>query len=179
MLHDESSNNYRMCGHSPGCEKSALTETANADDSDGPEDFQWQCDAWVNFSAFKARCMEAGVLDQETNPYGFPGGELIEGLEQDITSQPERDCKVMVAAQYLIKAGRVIHEKLIVEAATKDSATARRGRSKWQLWAARLEELAEKGGLEPRVVDAIKAARRKLVTLEPELFPVNGLSRGA
>lgn len=122
--------------------------------------------------------MEAGVLDQETNLYGFPGGELVEGLEQDIADQLERDCKVMVAAQYLIKAGRAIHEKLIVEAASKDAAMARRGRLKWQLWAARLEHLAEKGGLEPRVVTAVKAARRKLVTLEPGLFPVNGLSRG-
>ena len=56
---------------------------------------------------------------------------------------------------------------------------ARRGRLKWQLWAARLEQLAEKGGLEPRVLTAVRAARLKLVTLEPALFPVNGVSSGA
>lgn len=159
--------------------RATLTDkAADAEDSDEPDDFRWQCDAWVNFSAFKARCMEAGVLDQATNPYGFPGAELIEGLEHDMAGQPERDCKVLVAAHYLTRAGRAIHAKLTDEAAGKDAAMARRGRLKWQLWAARLEHLAEAGALGPRVVDAVKAARRKLVMLEPGLFPVNGLSRG-
>ncbi|KAK8000192.1 hypothetical protein PG990_012792 [Apiospora arundinis] len=163
---------------------------------DDPEDvspttFRQQCEAWVNFSLFKARCVEAGILDQRTNPYGLPAGQVLEGLETDPlpASQAARDCRVLVAAQYLAVAGAKFHERLIIVPrrafnATTDTNTKaaaaialHRGRARWSLWAARLEFLAQRGGLSPHVVEAMQTARRRVVALEPVLFPGMAMRR--
>ncbi|KAK8008872.1 hypothetical protein PG991_011423 [Apiospora marii] len=88
---------------------------------DDPEDtssaaFREQCEAWVNFCMFKARCVEAGILDQRTNPYGLPADQIVEGLETDPlpAAQAVRDCKVLIAAHYLAVAGEKFHERLIL-----------------------------------------------------------------
>ncbi|KAK8132595.1 hypothetical protein PG999_000768 [Apiospora kogelbergensis] len=185
VLHEETRNCYQEGPHP----RRHLT----ADDSEDTNSaaFRQQCEAWVNFSLFKARCVEAGILHQRTNAHGLPADQIVEGLETDPlpVSQPARDCKVMVAAQYLAVAGARFHERLILvprrvfndNASTNVKAAAaialHRGRARWSLWAARLEFLAQRGGLSPYVVDALEVARRRVVALEPVLFPGMAMRR--
>ncbi|KAK7985229.1 hypothetical protein PG988_002851 [Apiospora saccharicola] len=149
------------------------------------------CEAWVNFSIFKARCVEAGILDQRTNPYGLPADQIVEGLETDPlpTAQAVRDCKVLIAAHYLAVAGEKFHERLILvprrafnnntNTNTKAAAAIalHRGRARWSLWAARLEFLAQHGGLSEHVVETLQMARRRVVAIEPVLFPGMAMRR--
>ncbi|KAK8072182.1 hypothetical protein PG996_005530 [Apiospora saccharicola] len=164
-----------------------------ADDSEDPSSaaFREQCEAWVNFSIFKARCVEAGILDQRTNPYGLPADQIVEGLETDPlpTAQAVRDCKVLIAAHYLAVAGEKFHERLILvprrafnnntNTNTKAAAAIalHRGRARWSLWAARLEFLAQHGGLSEHVVETLQMARRRVVAIEPVLFPGMAMRR--
>ncbi|KAK8075065.1 hypothetical protein PG997_009728 [Apiospora hydei] len=164
-----------------------------ADDSEDPSSatFRQQWEAWVNFSLFKARCVEAGILDQPTNPYGLPADQIVEGLETDPlpTSQAARDGKVLIAAQYLAVAGEKFYERLVLiprrafnnNANTNMKAAAaialHRGRARWSLWAARLEFLALHGGLSRPVAETLQMARRRVVALEPVLFPGMAMRR--
>lgn len=164
-----------------------------ADDPEetSPAAFREQCEAWVNFCMFKARCVEAGILDQRTNPYGLPADQIVEGLETDPLPavQAVRDYKVLIAAHYLAIAGEKFHERLILvprrafnnntNTNTKAAAAIalHRGRARWSLWAARLEFLAQHGGLSEHVVEMLQIARRRVVALEPVLFPGMAMRR--
>jgi Protein of unknown function (DUF3632) len=72
---------------------------------DGKYSFQELCDQWVNFSCFLARCIQAGLNGNYENPCKHPCIDIPEALEQDLPPGPKRDCKVMVAAQYILVAG--------------------------------------------------------------------------
>ncbi|KAK7962547.1 uncharacterized protein PG986_003372 [Apiospora aurea] len=165
-----------------------------ADDSEDPSSptSRQQWEAWVNFSLFKARCVEAGILDQPTNPYGLPADQIVEGLETNPLPGPQaaRDAKVLIAAQYLAVAGDKFYERLVLvprraffnnNANTNTKAAAaialHRGRARWSLWASRLEFLALHGSLGGPVVETLQVARRRVVAIEPVLFPGMAMRR--
>lgn len=97
--------------------------------------------------------------------------DIPAGLEEKIPPGIRRDTEVMIAAQYILLAGDVLDEELVKK-------PAREGKSneyfvnKWRLWVGSLKELAEKE-LAPHVKLAVVEARKKLVSLHPELFSVS------
>ncbi|RYO87605.1 hypothetical protein DL766_009179 [Monosporascus sp. MC13-8B] len=128
--------------------------------------FMVQKDRW---NGSFPRCTEAGI---DTEPLcKHPGYEIVNGLEKDYPLKVERDCKVMVAAQYILLAGRALHETFITrELSTGGEEAARWGLEKWRLWAARLKAIEEKGDCDPKVIAAVVEARRRLIALHPGVF---------
>ncbi|RYO93193.1 hypothetical protein DL764_008020 [Monosporascus ibericus] len=132
-------------------------------------EFRQRCYEWVNHQAFTARCTEAGI---DTEPLcKHPTYEIANGLEKEYSLQVERDCKVMVAAQYILLAGRALHQRYIARhLSTGKEEAARQGLEKWGLWAERLKAIEEKGDCDPKVIAAAVEARRRLIALQPDVF---------
>ncbi|RYP66230.1 hypothetical protein DL769_006074 [Monosporascus sp. CRB-8-3] len=137
-------------------------------------EFQQRCNEWVNHQAFTARCTEAGI---DTEPFcKHPGYEIVNGLEKEYSLQAERNCKVMVAAQYILLAGRAVHETYVTrKLSTGREEAARWGLEKWLLWAERLKAIEEKGDCDPKVIAAVVEARKRLIALHPDPFHDSGV----
>lgn len=123
----------------------------------------------MNQQAFTARCTEAGI---DYEPFcKHPSYEILNGLEKDYPSPVERNCKVMVAAQYILLAGREVHRSLInQEPATENSETSTAWTlKKWPLWALKFKEIEEKGDCEPKVLAAVAEARKKMTSISQEI----------
>lgn len=115
----------------------------------------------MNLSSFIARCINARIDDHFPDIAKYPSIDIPEGLEKDIPSGIKRDTRVMIAAQHILLAGRVIDEELV----QNDSL----GLNRWHLWAEKLKELTGKE-LAPTVKTAVVEARNKLISIHPELF---------
>lgn len=76
-----------------------------------------------------------------------------------------RDSRVMIGAQYILLAGHALDREFI-QTLDEDPLW---GRSKWQLWAEKLRELAGKE-LTSEVKEAVIEARKKMISIHPELF---------
>lgn len=134
-------------------------------------EFQKLCEAWVNQQAFTARCTAAGI---DYEPFcKHPSWEIPNGLDKDYSSPVERNCKVMVAAQYILLAGRAIYESLVNQEplTEKDEASSNWTLKRWPLWATKLREVEERGDCDLRVIVAVTEARKRMVTLCPEIAP--------
>lgn len=131
---------------------------------DGYNSFEELCDQWVNLSSFLARCLEAGVDDRFDNRWKYPIIDIPNGLERDLPPGPERDCKVMVAAQYILLAGRTLAD----ECSRKPGKGL--GPDQWRRWAEKLGEISRQDGDDTRLGSATDKARRYMISLLPELF---------
>jgi hypothetical protein len=129
-------------------------------------EWKQECSEWLNLSSFIARCTGARVDDHLPGITKYPSIDIAEGLEKEIPPGLTRDTRVMIAAQHILLAGRVVDEELV----RKPKISW--GLDKWQLWAKKLKELTE-GELAPEVKIAVVEARKKLVELHPELFPTS------
>ena len=76
------------------------------------EELKEICDQWVNFSSFLARCKGSGLATQYETPCVHAGDDIEDGLEKDLPHGLVRDCKIMVAAQYVLIAGKLFSEEL-------------------------------------------------------------------
>lgn len=126
-----------------------------------------QCDEWVNFSSFLARCIQARVDDQILPISKYPRINIADGLDVHMQPGIKRDSRVMIAAQYILLAGPALDEGLI-----QDPKAYATGVVQWQSWARRFKELAEME-LASEVKAAVIEARKKLISLRPELFSVS------
>jgi hypothetical protein len=94
----------------------------------------------VNFSAFIARCINAGLLDRYSdNVSKYPSWDIDDGLEKDLQPGILKNCRVMVSAQYIILAGRRLYEIFLSKSAEKSEWW----QEKWQLWLGKFEALSE------------------------------------
>lgn len=129
-------------------------------------DLEKSCAEWVNFSAFVARCTQAGLNDQFKYPRKYPSKDIPIGLEKDHAPGVRRNCLIRVAAQYILLCGSKISDGI------KDAPTERQRwwADKWQLWAKKLEELADSGEIDPDLKSEVHEAHEKLVALQPQSF---------
>jgi Protein of unknown function (DUF3632) len=120
-------------------------------------------DEWVNLSSFLARCIESGIDDNNQNSCRCAGFDIINALEKPLRPSVYRDRRVMVAAQHILLAGRVIYEWLI--------KTTVKGLEEWRLWAIRFRALADDmEDKESELKSATKQAYEKVVSLHPDVF---------
>jgi hypothetical protein len=121
----------------------------------------------VNYSAFIARCIQARIDDHLYHISKYPGINIPDGLDYYIGPGVKRDSRVMIAAQYILLAGPVIDEEFI-----QKREVYSKGVVQWQSWAKTFKELAEVE-LAPEVKEAVIEARKKMISLRPELFSVS------
>lgn len=127
-----------------------------------------QFDEWVNISSFIARCMEHRIEVDFPGAGKYQSIDICNGLREEHPAGIERDTYVMVAAQYILLALTFIDDRVV--AFTAKQGAMNLGRDKFQLWGAKLAQLANDGDLRPDVKAAVIEARQKLVSLHPEFF---------
>ena len=124
----------------------------------------------MNFSAFLARCIESGVSKRYEDRCKYAVIDIGKGIEKDLKPGITRDCRVMVASQYVLLAGRVVYEEIVAKMKGKDRE--KWGLDKWSLWGRKFKELAreyEEIG-NPGLASATKQAYEKMVSFHPSLF---------
>jgi Protein of unknown function (DUF3632) len=122
-------------------------------DQDSSPTWKLDLDKWVNFSSFLARCIEAGLNDHHKYPCEHFELDISEFLEHDFPPGTYRDCWVMIAAQYILLAGRTIRKHIAG------------GLQKWQQLANRFKEIADEGDKESESNLAINGAYEKMASL--------------
>lgn len=105
---------------------------------DIPRYYQKACDEFLNFSCFLARYLEAGLMDESPDRCKYSGIDVREALDHDLPQGPLRDCQLMVAAQHILLAGRVLAEECF------NQSFKGFGPDKWRRWAAKLEEISRR-----------------------------------
>jgi Protein of unknown function (DUF3632) len=127
----------------------------------------------VNFSSFVARCIESGINDKCPGRCEFSRFDIVEALEKPLPPGVIRDSWVMVAAQYILLAGRVIDEEFF-KIPAKGNISEWWGRGRWRLWARRFKTIAndmeDKGS---ELNSAINKVYKKMISFHPEEFFVS------
>nr|XP_036588201.1 uncharacterized protein CTRU02_02213 [Colletotrichum truncatum]KAF6799342.1 hypothetical protein CTRU02_02213 [Colletotrichum truncatum] len=101
---------------------------------------QAQCDIWVDFSAFLARCTAAGLYDHYEDGFKYPCTDVPLGLEKDPAAQPlVTGTRVLVAALWITHAAGRIRQSLA------DVNIDKWNPQKWDTWRARLLDIKLKG----------------------------------
>lgn len=129
----------------------------------GEQTFQEVCDEWVNFSSFLARCTEAGLDDRYTNRCKYASIDIPNGLEDDLPHGPKRDSRVMVAAQYILLAGRTLADDCF------NKPIKGFGPEQWRCWVGKLKEISMQEGNNTSLALALEEARKYMVSLHPEI----------
>ncbi|KAI2006423.1 hypothetical protein LOZ50_003148 [Ophidiomyces ophidiicola] len=148
-----------------------------------------QCSQLVNFTAFLARAIEAGISRENPDFGQFAWGDVSDGLEEGIPlgeiyyqqALPEgirRDTGVMMAAQYFILATDALNRMMVFEGSERTRAW---GRFKWTFWAGTFGDLArgERGELGADARREAFKAHQKMVALHPEFFLAFEVQRAA
>lgn len=128
-----------------------------------------KCAEWVNFSSFLARCIAAGVYPEGLDRFRYPISDIVEGLEKDVSGATgiKRTYRVMAAAQYILLAPKVIYEEL------GEIKEWELGMGKWNLWAHRFKEIANKYDFGSETNAVVKEARDKMISFDPSQFFVS------
>lgn len=125
------------------------------------------CEEWVNLSSFFARWIQAGFSHDDEDRFKYPGLDIPEGLAQDLPLGPKRDCKVMVAAQYILLAGRAIEHYYFD---TVEGARGGLGPQRWKQWAERFANISSDEENKRDLREAAKGAHDFMVSVHPELW---------
>lgn len=115
----------------------------------------------MNLSSFLARCLAVG-LDHKSSFLNCSFVDIENGLKEDVGGTTG-SCRVMVAAQFILLTTESLYKEL---SKSKDLG-------KWQHWAKRFKEIADKGDLSPEVHAAVDEARGKMISFDPALFFVS------
>ena len=87
-----------------------------------------------------ARCKGSGLATQYETPCVHAGDDIEDGLEKCLPHGLVRDCKIMVAGQYVFLAGKLFSEELFGKGTR--SSLEQWGLRKWPIWSQRLKEIA-------------------------------------
>ncbi|KAI1471939.1 uncharacterized protein F4812DRAFT_416084 [Daldinia caldariorum] len=139
----------------------------NPTDDGDPEEVERRWLAWVNVSAFAARCIEAGFADHFEDSTIIPCMDISKALEEEHPPGIKRNCLIRVAVQYIMIAGTKICRAKIGRGKTEEQ---QRWLEKWKSWAEKLLELAEQNELEPGLTSEVREAHGTMVALQPHLF---------
>jgi hypothetical protein len=122
--------------------------------------------AWINFSAFLARYLATGLSDrvEEGYRYKYPAIDIKEGLEVPIPTEISslQRCKIIVAANWIILAGRDV-AKLCFGPTRKKKF----GLQRWTTWKGNLLEVERRPMLpetDRELYNLVTAAREKMET---------------
>lgn len=158
-----------------------------AEDDESQADRKQKCDHWLNFSAFKARTLAAGICaDYRDWSFKAPLKDISIGLGlRDDVSGDEifTSCMVMVAIQYVLIAGEAVRSRFTEddegeeeeEEEKEQGSKTRLNQHLWKLWTKCFEETAVCGTLKAEMKTAAGKAHEKMIALWPEIFPNVGL----
>ncbi|KAI0384669.1 hypothetical protein F5Y04DRAFT_218933 [Hypomontagnella monticulosa] len=129
--------------------------------------YETRCTEWVNFSAFLARCIQAGLNDNYELGTRYPSIDIPKGLEEEHIPGVGRSCFVRVATQYILLAGPKLCKAWLEDDLGEQKRWAT---DKWKVWAEKLDQFADNEDLDADLRVEAREAHEKMVYLRPDLF---------
>ncbi|EQB46951.1 hypothetical protein CGLO_13959 [Colletotrichum gloeosporioides Cg-14] len=126
------------------------------------EEFVRECDEWVNFSSFQARIVGAKVYKPWETYLKYPSVDIEVALEKDLPSGKLAECRLLVASEWIIHAGKVIYDDM------KKTNKEKWGPPRWKSWAGSFEEILKAGGHSEEVTVNLQAALDEMISIDTE-----------
>lgn len=124
-------------------------------------EFKDDCDKWVNFSAFLARCTEAGLFDTFEYKFKYADFDIELGLEQDLPPGDLGNCRLVVALQWISVAGEVIFASMIERNENMWNS------ERWRLWARKIADI-ETVKQHEEIHSMVSSALAQMVSIDPD-----------
>lgn len=119
----------------------------------------------MKISSFLARCTEAGLYDNFSDRCKYASIDIPQGLGQVLPRGVRGDCKVMVAAQYILLAGRTLADDCF------NKPVKGLGPEEWKGWAEKFKEISmQEDGNNTDLALATEEAHKYMVSLHPEII---------
>lgn len=128
-----------------------------------PSEVQEECDTYVNWSSFLARCTSAGVLDSGVD-YKYSTVDIDRGLEDKIPRGKVRNARILAAVNYIFLAGPSIRN--YCHSYPSDSDRGKRARGMWNLWREKFKAISDGQDEDPGIMEATKKAHTMMVELD-------------
>lgn len=153
--------------------KAALTRTSTEPAFDDETAVEEAAQKWINLNSFAARLLNSG-LGKWTN---FGIWELREGLEEPSQAKPVVNCRVAVAAEWILRAGEGLFAQLSEKDLSDDDARITQGgtlydgkaglcRARWEFWKMRFAEVSKQ--VDKDVAERAISAAEKMAEIEQE-----------
>ncbi|KAI8154517.1 hypothetical protein K4K49_004061 [Colletotrichum sp. SAR 10_70] len=144
-----------------------------ASDRPEPEDpkqkqaFIRRCDQWVNFSSFQARYHGAEIYKPWSTHLKYPNVDIELALEKDLPKGKLAECRLLVASEWIIHAGKVIYADM------KRINNDLWGLERWKSWAGKLEEILKAGEQSEDVTINLRAALDEMISIDRDILVGN------
>ena len=108
-------------------------------------------------------------MDRYENRFKYASIDISQGLDEEMPHGTERDCKVMVAAQWILLAGRSLANDCF-----KQPGKGSVGVDQWRRWAEKLEEISKEKNnkddnqAKTRLASTAEEAHKYMMTLHSE-----------
>ncbi|KAK1636370.1 hypothetical protein BDP81DRAFT_394975 [Colletotrichum phormii] len=135
------------------------------------EDFILICDEWVNYSCFLARFVGSKAHNSNESSTKWPSIDVELALEKPLPTGKLGECRLLVASNWLIHAGKTIYEDM------KKSGTERWGLGRWGRWTEVIRSILEAGGQTDEVTARLQAAWDTILSLDPNASELKGSSK--
>jgi hypothetical protein len=139
--------------------ESAFEETP-ATDQAGEAALKQRCAAWLNLSSFFARVIAAGLFDGYDDWAKYPSVDIPIGLglsnKWDQGPALLRECRILVATQYLTGIGSMLHADMV------EANVERWSKAVWDTWRDKLREIEEEEGLSDKVKSEVSQALKRM-----------------
>ncbi|KAK1705861.1 hypothetical protein BDP67DRAFT_582875 [Colletotrichum lupini] len=142
------------------------SDQAEPTEPEAKKDFILTCDEWVNYSCFLARFSGSGAHIAYEGQTKWPSIDVELALEKPIPTGKLGQCRLLVASNWLIHAGKFIYEDM------KKTGAERWGLGRWGRWTEAIRGILKAGGQTDEVTARLQAALDTIVSLTPDASEV-------
>ncbi|KAJ3949107.1 uncharacterized protein N0V96_000219 [Colletotrichum fioriniae] len=146
------------------------SDRAEPTEPEAKKDFILTCDEWVNFSSFLARYHGSKAYQRWYSHLKYPSIDIELALEKPLPPGKLGECRLLVASNWLIHAGKIIYEDM------KKEETERWGLRRWGRWTEAIRDILEAGGQTDEVTARLRAAWDMILSLDPNASELKGSS---
>ncbi|KAI8295797.1 hypothetical protein K4K56_010516 [Colletotrichum sp. SAR 10_98] len=92
----------------------------------------------------------------------YPSVDIEVALEKDLPNGKLAECRLLVASEWIIHAGKVIYDDM------KKTNKEKWGPPRWKTWAGRIEEILKVDGQSEEVTIMLRAALEEMISIDTE-----------
>ncbi|KAG7039998.1 hypothetical protein JMJ77_0010277 [Colletotrichum scovillei] len=142
------------------------SDQAEPTEPEAKKDFILTCDEWVNYSCFLARFSGSEAHIAYEGQSKWPSIDVELALEKPIPAGKLGQCRLLVASNWLIHAGKFIYEDM------KKTGAERWGLGRWGRWTEAIRGILKAGEQTDEVTARLQAALDTIVSLTPDAIEV-------
>lgn len=120
----------------------------------------------MNFSSFLARYHGSKAYKPWDSHLKYPSVDIELALEDPLPSGKLGECRLLVASNWFIHAGKLIYEDM------KGANTEKWGLSRWSRWTEKIQEILKTGGQTDEVTSNLQAALDSIMSIATEKIEI-------